>query len=95
LKRLQAEKADLEKKFNDLAVLREQVHKLKEELSIARRLDWIRRGIYETFNQKGGERLIHPVHPLPATNNPSLNVELRQDGGVKIQAPAPSAPTNK
>jgi chromosome segregation ATPase len=96
LKRLQAEKADLEKKFNDLAVLREQVHKLKEELSIARRLDWIRRGIYETFNEKGGERLMHPVHPVPPpTNNATLNVELRQDGGIKIQAPSPGISTNK
>jgi chromosome segregation ATPase len=95
LKRLQAEKADLERKFNDLAILREQVHKLKEELSIARRLDWIRRGIYETFNEKGGERLMHPVHPVPpATNTPSLNVELRQDGGARIVAPSPSG-TNR
>ena len=41
LKRLQAEKAELERKFNDLAVLRDQVRKLRDELSIARRLEWI------------------------------------------------------
>ena len=34
LKRLMAEKAELERQFNDLAVLRAQVSKLKEELSI-------------------------------------------------------------
>jgi chromosome segregation ATPase len=44
LKRLMAEKAELERQFNDLAVLRAQVSKLKEELSIARRIEWIRQG---------------------------------------------------
>ncbi len=95
LKELQAKKDELERKFNDLAVLKEQVHKLKEELSIARRLDWIRRGIYETIGEKGGERLIHieeknhPPQPA-ATNAGSLQVEIRQSGGVKIEAPAPA-----
>ena len=90
LKDLQARKDDLEKKFNDLAALKEQIHTLREELSIARRLDWIRRGIYETFNQKGAERLLHPAGPLPVNTNSSLNVELRQNGGVKIEAPPPT-----
>jgi chromosome segregation ATPase len=102
IKRLQAEKADLEKKFNDLAVLKEQVHKLREELSVARRLDWIRRGLYESFQQKGAERLMHQ-NELPSTNsaNPGLNVEVRQSGSSSIvlppgtntvpEAPAPGA----
>ena len=90
MKDLQARKDDLEKKFNDLAALKEQIHTLREELSIARRLDWIRRGIYETFNQKGAERLLHPAGPLPVNTNWSLNVELRQNGGVKIEAPPPT-----
>jgi chromosome segregation ATPase len=90
LKRLQLAKADLESKFNDLVAVREQLHKLREELAVARRLDWIRRGIYETFNEKGGERLVHPFHPVPTNTNTSLNVILRQDGGVKIQAPPPT-----
>lgn len=85
LKRLQSEKADLEKKFNDLAVLRDQVHKLKEELALSRRLDWLRRGLYATAGAKGGERLISSHEQTPVTNN-MLNVELRQDGGVKIQS---------
>jgi chromosome segregation ATPase len=88
LDRLRAEKADLEKKFNDLAALRDQVRKLKEELSIARRLDWIRRGIYDAFAQKGGERQIAP-HPEPAAVNSSLNVEVKQDGTSTISTPAP------
>ena len=86
LKRLQAEKAELEKQFNDLAVLRDQVRKLKEELSIAKRLEWIRRGIYGAQTQKGAEALIRPAPTAPAAGtNADLNVELKQSGGVKVE----------
>ncbi len=84
LQRLQAEKADLERKFNDLVVLKEQVRKLKEELSISRRLDWLRRGIYDSLSQKGAEKLMHPTPNTPPTTNNTLNVELKQDGSVKV-----------
>ena len=97
LKRLQAEKAELERQFNDLAVLREQVSRLKDELSIARRLDWIRRGIYGNQNMKGGELLntgIAQAAPKPATIGGSLNVEIKQDGNVKV-LPATNAPAQK
>lgn len=86
LKRLQSEKAELEKQFNDLAVLREQVNKLKDELSIARRIEWIRRGIYGTTAQKGAEGLIKPIQQPTTGTNVNLNVELKQGGGVKIQS---------
>lgn len=97
LKRLQAEKAELERQFNDLAVLREQVRKLKEELSIARRLDWIRRGIYGTQNARGAEMLMRSAPPTgSAATNTGLNVEIKQGGGVRIQsgtnAPITNAP---
>ncbi|HEX4341854.1 MAG TPA: hypothetical protein VH255_00590, partial [Verrucomicrobiae bacterium] len=57
LQKLMTEKADLEKQFNDLTVLREQVNKLKTQMAESRRLDWIRRGVTTTFDQKGGERI--------------------------------------
>jgi DNA repair exonuclease SbcCD ATPase subunit len=99
LKRLQSEKNDLERQFNDLAMLREQVHKLKDELSITRRLDWIRRGLYGSL--KGAERLQKGfVQPATTTTNQNfdLNVELKQSGGVQVvpkqtNAPAPAQPT--
>jgi len=92
LKRLQVEKAELERQFNDLSVLRTQVAKLKEELSIARRLEWIRMGIYGSQEKKGAERLMAGAAPLPGrSNNFNLNVELKQDGGATIVAPG----TNK
>ena len=44
-RRLRAEKAKLDLQFNDLALLRDQIRKLKDELSIARRMEWVRRGL--------------------------------------------------
>jgi chromosome segregation ATPase len=97
LKRLQVEKAELERQFTDLAALRTQVAKLKEELSIARRLEWIRMGIYGSQEKKGAERLMAGATPPGKTNNFNLNVELKQDGGATIvgtntNKPATSAP---
>jgi chromosome segregation ATPase len=86
LVRLKAEKADLEKKFNDLAALKEQVTKLKDDLTLARKLDWIRRGIYNSITVKGGERLIHPETSAPPATNGGLSVELHQNGGVSVGA---------
>lgn len=92
LKRLQVEKAELEKQFSDLSVLRTQISKLKEELSVARRLEWIRMGIYGAQDKKGAERLMNPNTPAARTNNFNLNVELRQDGGATIVPPKTNAP---
>ncbi|MBI3417906.1 MAG: hypothetical protein HY043_21645 [Verrucomicrobia bacterium] len=91
LKRLQAEKAELERQFNDLVALREQVRKLKDELSIARRLDWIRRGLYGVGSEKKGAELLvaRPTAPAPKTNF-NLDVEIKRDGGVKINSPEPT-----
>jgi DNA repair exonuclease SbcCD ATPase subunit len=94
LKRLQTEKAELERQFNDLALLREQVRKLKDELSIAKRLEWIRRGIYG-FGLKGAEKLQRGlVAPAPKTNY-NLDVELQRDGAVRVIPPVTNAPSAK
>lgn len=97
LKRLMGEKADLERQFNDLAVLRRQVARLKEELSIARRLDWIRKGLFATSDQKGAQQLLQggPGAPAPAearTNLYDLNVEVSADGSVRVIPPLTNAP---
>jgi chromosome segregation ATPase len=93
LKRLQVEKAELERQFNDLSVLRAQVSKLKEELTVARRLEWLRMGIYGMQDKKGAELLMAKGGPAVKTNNFSLNVELKQDGGATILTnSAPPAP---
>ncbi len=86
LKRLQAEKAELVRQFNDLAVLREQVRHLKEELSISRRLDWIRRGLYGDV--KGAQRLQEGFKTAPPKTNYNLDIELKRDGASSIKSPA-------
>jgi chromosome segregation ATPase len=93
LKILKAEKEDMEKRFNSIIAVREQLSKLKIEASISRRLDRLRRGIEDTFKEKGAELLLHPS---PSTNSPTgsgASVELGQHGGVRIQtAPQTNAP---
>jgi septal ring factor EnvC (AmiA/AmiB activator) len=90
LKRLQTEKAELEKQFNDLALLREQVRRLRDEMSISRRLDWIRRGLYGPL-VKGGELLQKGIKPPTPQTNYNLNVELNRDGSVKVIPPSTNA----
>ena len=91
LKRLQAEKAELERRFNDLAVLRDQVRKLRDELSIARRLEWIRRGLYGS--EKGAEKLQKGLAAAGPQTNYDLNVEIKQSGGAKIASPSTNSPS--
>jgi len=88
LKRLMAEKSELERQFNDITVLRAQVSRLKEELSIARRIDWIRRGLFASSDQKGAQKLMTGLkEPAAATKpetNYDLNVEVSSDGKVRV-----------
>ena len=91
LKRLMAEKAELERQFNDLAVLRAQVSKLKEELSVARRLEWIRQGLFASTDQRGAQKLMQGPAAAQAKAAPKpsydLNVEVNADGSVKVIPP--------
>ena len=89
LKRLQAEKADLERQFNDLVVLRAQVKKLREELAVSRRIEWLRHGLMG--NRKGAELLQNGIWTTngPATTNGELNVEIKRDGSATV-VPAPA-----
>jgi chromosome segregation ATPase len=95
LKRLLAEKAELERQFNDIVALRTQLAKLKDELSIARRLEWIRKGLYG--EPKGGQRMIQlsrasgEAGAAAAPTNYDLNVEVRSDGSLKV-IPPPDKP---
>lgn len=96
LKRLMTDKAELERQFNDITVLRTQLAKLKEELSIARRLDWIRRGLYGDV--KGGQRMLQlsgvgeqSAKPAQGTNY-DLNVEVKSDGSLKVIPPPGKSP---
>jgi len=105
LQRLVAEKAELERQFNDLKVLRAQVAKLKEEMNISRRLAWIREGIFFRDEQKGAQQLMQkstpafgtnsaPPAPQPKPGNYDLNVEVNSDGTVRVIPPTNAVPTN-
>ena len=97
LKQLMGEKADLERQFNDLNVVRAQVAKLKEQVIIAKRRDWIRRGLLTDQDQRGAQRLMQGTAASGAASTPKpaydLNVEVGSDGSVKIVSPtnAPAA----
>jgi chromosome segregation ATPase len=90
LKRMMAEKAELERQFNDVNVLRAQLSKLKSEMAVARRLDWIRRGLFASTEEKGAQKLIQPQPMLEAQAPPrnyDLNVEVNADGSVRVIPP--------
>ena len=102
LDKLQKEKAELERQFHDLALLREQVARLKEELSIAQRVEYIKQGLYNTI-QKGGSYLAKddfkkPITPLPARGgtNAQFSVEISRVGGVSnVTSLVPASTTNR
>ena len=93
LARLQTDKAELIRQFNDLAVLRAQVALLKEEESVNRRLAWAAQGVYAAAGRKGAEVLVSK--PVPQVKpEPSLNVEVEKQGGARI-VPAATPPKNR
>lgn len=99
LKRLQAEKAELERQFNDIVELRKQVSKLRDELSIARRIEWLKKGIFGFADAKGGSLLLQGAgrpgaKPAPGTTatNLGLQAELRSDGSATIATPKAAVP---
>ncbi len=92
LKQQVAQRADLEHKFNDLDEVRTQVRKLRDDLFVARRLEWMREGVDPTKLLKGGQLLMQraPVtNVAPAAGSPSynLNVEVGSDGSVHVIPP--------
>jgi uncharacterized coiled-coil DUF342 family protein len=95
LKRLHSEKAELERQFNDIALLRDQVRRLRDDLSVSRRLDWIRRGLYGNVF-KGGEKLQRGFAPTVPAPVPSfdLDVELDREGGIRVAPPQTRVETN-
>ena len=77
--------------FNNLAALRAQVAKLKEEAAINQRLAWMQMGVYNLREKKGAERLLATT-PALAKPEPRLEVELDQNGHSKAAARSNSPP---
>jgi chromosome segregation ATPase len=94
-----AARAELESKFNNLSTVRAQIKKLKADLFIARRLEWMRKGSDPGLQQKGGQLLIQRTPATNSTRPPhyDLNVEVSSDGSIHViplPANAPAATTN-
>jgi chromosome segregation ATPase len=96
LQRQTAAKAQWERKFNDLDQVRAQVKKLRDDLLVARRLQWARAGFNPTSPQKGAQLLVQrrmPVSPTPLRPpRYDLNVEVGSDGSIRIIPPPTNAP---
>jgi len=99
-----AQKAELERKFNDVDAVRGQLSKLRTELFEARRLQWMNAGINPDHQPKGGELLmkrslpsgspppaVTQTSPRPATPY-DLNVEVGSDGSVHVIPATPATP---
>jgi chromosome segregation ATPase len=87
LKRQVAQKAELERKFNDLSQVRAQVRKLRGDLLVARRLEWTRKGINPANQQKGAQLLMTRTSATNGIIRPpgyNLNVEVGSGGSVKV-----------
>jgi chromosome segregation ATPase len=100
LQRQTAARAELESKFNNLSTVRAQVKKLRDELFVARRLEWMREGTDPGSQQKGGQLLMQRTASTNAARLPhyNLNVEVSSDGSIHvIPSPtnAPAATTNR
>jgi chromosome segregation ATPase len=89
LRRMQTEKAQLERKFHDLALLRDQVRQLKEEMAQQRRIEMMQKGIYATTTAKGGatRQMRGFSQPLNTTTNFNLDVEIDLDGSARSVGP--------
>ena len=87
LKLLKAEKAEMEKKFNNIAMVREQLRQMKFVAAVDHKLESARRKMYASFNDQGGEPLIRPLPSNSPPDSSGANVEIRERGGVKIQIP--------
>lgn len=95
LGRMQGERTEMERKMNDLAFLKEQISTIKSDQAMARRVDWMRRGVFMD-ERKLGQVLNEGMKPLASakpttTKGSQLNVEVHRDGTVTIKAPAPAA----
>ena len=96
-KKLLAEKAELEKQFQDILVLRRKVQTLQVELMASKKLEWLRRGFYGGARKKGGSQLMgmsKKNKPQTVSPNTDLNVEVRRDGTVKIVPVETNSPPN-
>jgi DNA repair exonuclease SbcCD ATPase subunit len=99
LSKLMADKAELERQFNDVTIVRAQLTKLKEEMAVARRIEWTRQGLYTTGDEKGAQHLLQGISGSRTAAKPApkpgydLNVEVMSDGSVRVIPPMTNSPS--
>jgi chromosome segregation ATPase len=92
LQRQIATRTELESKFNNLSTVRAQVKKLKNDLIVSRRLQWMRDGVEAGSQQKGAQLLMQRTASAPARPpRYDLNVEVSSDGSIHV-VPSANAP---
>ena len=67
LQKQMAKRAELERNFNDLNVVRAQVKKLRDELFVTRRLQWMANGVDPGTPLKGGAVLMQHNSSSPSS----------------------------
>ena len=92
LHRLQTEKAEMERRLQDVVALKEQIVKLRDQLSLARQLENIRRSLYGAEPLKSGEALPRGMQPSRAAGARDLEVEIRRDGSATVITVPTNAP---
>jgi chromosome segregation ATPase len=93
LQRQTAARAELEGKFNNLTTVRAQAKKLKEDLFVSRRLQWMRAGTDPSLQQKGGQLQMQRVAPAPPSPlRYDLNVEVGSDGAIRVMPASRNPP---
>jgi len=87
LQRLTAERNELERRFNDITALRDQIRKIRANLAIARRDDRAAQGLPADYQPKGAIMQTRGLTTPPKQKHYDLNVEVHSDGSVKIIPP--------
>lgn len=96
LQKQMAQKNEMEQKFNDPVQLRVQIKKIRDELFVAQRLEWMRNGTDPSVSHKGGQLLMRHA---PSTNAApfapahfDLSVEVGSDGSIHVLPPPTNSP---
>jgi chromosome segregation ATPase len=88
LQKQMAQKNEMEQKFNDPVQLRVQIKKVRDELFVAQRLEWMHNGTDPSVSRKDGQLLTRhasSTNAAPsATAHFDLSVEVGSDGSVHV-----------
>lgn len=88
LQRLQTEKAELERRFNDLVVLRAQMQRVRQDLAADAERDALRARLYRARHLKGAELLMRGFDRTGGEESPAVDmeVEIHRDGSSRIDS---------